>query len=60
MPTVKKRNHDGGDDPRAKIPRIDGKCLHVATYCFKTATVVYQRRAQYNYLGDPSFASISY
>ena len=45
MITVKKRNHDGIDDPRPKIPRIDGKCLHVAGYLafVKNATLVYQR-----------------
>ena len=34
MPTVKKRNHNGADEPRAKVPRINGKHVHVhvATY----------------------------
>ena len=40
MPTVKKRNHDGTDEPRTKIPRINGKHVHVhvaifAVYCSK-------------------------
>ena len=52
MPTVKKRNHNGADEPRTKVPRINGKHVHVhvATYSF-----LQSKKVQCNYLGTLSF-----
>ena len=53
MITVNKRNHDGTDDPRPKIPRIDGKCLHVPSVCKRMVLLCTKGRTQSNYLVTP-------